>query len=279
MGLRETLRSLAGYSTVDQLMPVRSPWTTEQLQRIVLSDIDDTIPATITRSAAMRVPAIVRGRALIAGLLARHPLAVYETATGTKLPDESPWLTTTATSQSPRQRNLWTFDDLIFTGLSLWFVARDGDAITDAIRVDPTLWHVDRDTREVKIQGVPNLSTEQVILFEGPQEGLVTIARDTIQAALDLESAWAKRVAAPVPLLELHSTDSTYDLDKDEAQELVNNWEKQRKAGGGTAYTPASIQAKVLGEAVADLFIQGRNALRLDVATSWPCRPPSSRAR
>lgn len=267
MGLRETFRTLAGYSSVDQLMPLRSPWTTASLQKIVLSDVTDMVAAEITREAAMRVPAIVRGRALIAGLLARHPLAVYDTATGNPAPGESPWLTTTATSQSPRQRNLWTFDDLIFSGLSLWFVTRgDGDEITDAIRVDPSLWTVDRTTREVKITGVDNVSAEQLILFEGPQEGLTVIARDTIRAALDLEAAWAKRVSAPIPLLELHSTDSTYDLEPAEAQELVNKWEKARKEGGGTAYTPANIQANTLGQFVADLFIQGRNALRLDIA-------------
>lgn len=267
MGLRETFRTLAGYSSVDQLMPLRSPWTTASLQKIVLSDVTDMVAAEITREAAMRVPAIVRGRALIAGLLARHPLAVYDTATGGPVRGESPWLTTTATSQSPRQRNLWTFDDLIFSGLSLWFVTRGtSDEITDAIRVDPSLWTVDRTTREVKITGVDNVSAEQLILFEGPQEGLVTIARDTIRAALDLEAAWAKRVAAPIPLLELHSTDSTYDLEPEEAKVLVANWEKARKEGGGTAYTPANIEAKVLGQFVADLFVQGRNALRLDIA-------------
>lgn len=266
MGLRETLRTLAGYSTVDQLMPVRSPWTSTTLQRIVLSDVAALTPATLSRADAMRVPAIVRSRALIAGLLSRHPLADYDTATGQPI-REATWLTTTATSQSPRQRNLWTFDDLIFSGLSLWFVARDSDdRITDAIRVDPSLWTVHPDTREVKITGIDNLSPEQVILFEGPQEGLVTIASETIRAALDLEAAWAKRVASPVPMLELHSTDSTYDLEPEEAAELVAKWEKARKEGGGTAYTPASITANVLGQLTADLFIQGRNALRLDIA-------------
>lgn len=267
MGWLETLRHLASYSTADQLNPIRSPFTTAELQRVVLSDMAGVAGITPGRAEAMRVPAIVKSRALLC-LLARHPLAVYDTPTATQIPDASPWLTTTAGPQSPRQRNLWTFDDLFFSGLSLWFVVREGpdDTISDSVRVDPALWHVDRETREVKIQGVPNVSAEQVLLFEGPQEGLVTIARDTITAALALEAAWTKRVQQPIPLLELHSTDATMDLDDTEALALVNTWEKARRDGGGTAYTPNSIETKVHGTAVTDLFVEGRNAIRLDIA-------------
>ena len=52
----------------------------------------------------------------------------------------------------------------------------------------------------------------------------------------------------------------------DEARDLVHTWEKARREGGGTAYTPASIETKVHGTAETDLFVNGRNALRLDVA-------------
>lgn len=267
MGLFDSLRRLSEYSAVDQLAPMRSPFTTSELQRVVLSDVAGIQASNPGRADAMRVPAIVRGRGLIAGLLSRHPLVVCDTATGAQTGGQ-PWLTTTATTQSPRQRNLWTFDDLIFSGLSLWFVARDPDtkAIQDAIRVDPTLWKVNPSTREVTITGIPDLKADQVILFEGPQEGLTVLARDTIASALAMEKAWADRVQQPIPLLELHSTDSTLDLDPDEAKALVNTWEASRRSGGGTAYTPATIETKVLGTAVTDLFVQGRNALRLDLA-------------
>lgn len=267
MGWLNTLRHLADYSTVDQLAPLRSPWSITELRRVVMSDLAGVQNLNPGRSEAMRVPAIVRGRALIAGLLSRHPLGVWETATAGKRIDMAPWLTATSTAQSPRQRNLWTFDDLIFSGLSLWFVVRDShDAILDGIRVDPALWTVDPETREVTIQGIDNLSAEQVLLFEGPQEGLVTIARDTIAAAIALEAAWSKRVTQPIPMLELHSTDSTMDLDNAEAKALVDQWEKARREGGGTAYTPSSIETKIHGTAVTDLFVAGRNAIRLDIA-------------
>lgn len=265
MGWISDLRRLAELSVVDSARtPIRSPWSGSTLTRIVLSDVAGVTTRNPGRAEAMRVPAIVRGRALIAGLLARHPL-IAQDAAGVELAQQPAWLTTTATAQSPRLRALWTFDDLIFGGLSLWAVDRDDTgSILDAVRVPAGLWTIDP-AAAVQVDG-KHVSAEQVILFEGPQEGLVTIGAGTIQAALDMEAAWAKRVRQPVPMLELHSTDSTEDLDDDEADELVDTWEKARRDGGGTAYTPSSIETKVHGVTAADLFVSGRNALRLDLA-------------
>ena len=244
--------------------PVRSPWASTSLSRIVLSDLAG-LTTQPGRAEAMQVPAVARGRALIAGLLGRHPLACYDAAAVIQ-PDDAPWLTATSTNQSPRTRNLWTFDDLIFGGLSLWAVSRGaGDQITDAIRVNPGLWSVDPASNRVQINGA-DVSAEQVILIEGPQEGLVTLAEHTIRAARAMERAWSQRVEQPVPLLELHSTDQMMDLDVHERDTLIADWEKARQNGNGTAYTPASIELRVHGTAEADLYVAGRNALRLDIA-------------
>ena len=244
--------------------PVRSPWASTSLSRIVLSDLAG-LTTQPGRAEAMQVPAVARGRALIAGLLGRHPLACYDAAAVIQ-PDAAPWLTATSTNQSPRTRNLWTFDDLIFGGLSLWAVSRGaGDQITDAIRVNPGLWSVDPASNRVQINGA-DVSAEQVILIEGPQEGLVTLAEHTIRAARAMERAWSQRVEQPVPLLELHSTDQMMDLDEHERDTLIADWEEARQNGNGTAYTPAGIELRVHGTAEADLYVAGRNALRLDIA-------------
>lgn len=244
--------------------PVRSPWASTSLSRIVLSELAG-LTTSPGRAEAMQVPAVARGRALIAGLLGRHPLACYDAA-GVIQPDAEPWLTATSTGQSPRTRNLWTFDDLIFSALSLWAVSRDRDGkISDAIRVNPALWTVNPASNRVQINGA-DVSAEQVILIEGPQEGLVTLAEETIRAARAVERAWAQRVAQPLPMLELHSTDQMMDLEETERDELITAWEKARQNGNGTAYTPSSIELRVHGTGTTDLFVAGRNALRLDIA-------------
>ncbi len=260
------------------------PWATHQLAAVVFHDITGLTLPVIDRAAAMRVPAVTRARALICGV-SRYPLAVYDSAapmvadpvTGELVdPDPLPagtvpWLTDTATPQSPRLRLLWTYDDLLFSGLSMWAVTRDSDGkITDAYRIPRNLWTVD-DKGQILWADQP-VSREQVILFEGPQEGLLTLAADTIRAALDMTRAWADRVKAPVPMVDLHSTDPAMNLTEDEATDLVARWEKVRSNGGGVAYTPAGIQANIHAGVVSDLYIQGRNALRLDIAnlTSLP---------
>lgn len=267
MGLFANLfpvRRVAGIALTDPRTPIRSPWSTTNLSRIAFADIAGVQVANPGRAEAMRIPSIVRGRALIAGLLSRLPLALYDDQDNQL--DPAPWMHSTTTGQSPRLRHLWTLDDLIFSGLSLWALDRaDDGTILDAIRVPPALWNINTDDLTVQVNG-QTVSAEQVCLFEGPQEGLVTLARDTITAAAALESAWSKRVQQPVPMIELHSTDATADLEEDEAQELVDEWEKQRREGGGTAYTPSGIQLNVHGTSATDLFIEGRNALRLDVA-------------
>lgn len=265
MGIITSIRSqLASLSRPDPLTPIRSPWASTSLTKIVLQDMAGVTDKSPGRAEAMKVSSIVKARSLIC-LLARHPLAVYDTATGEKDPEQPAWLTTTAGPQSPRLRNLWTFDDKLFGGLSLWATDRDSSgAITDSVRVPPALWTVDPGGR-IQIGG-KTISAEQVLLFEGPQEGLVTIAADTIAAALAMDKAWADRVKHPIPMQELHSTDESMNLDDDERDVMVTQWETARMAGGGTAYTPAGIDFKPHGETSADLFIQGRNALRLDIA-------------
>ena len=269
MGIFDQLQNVLRHAgSRDSLTPIRSPWATTALTKIILADMAGVGDATPGRADAMKVPAIVKARALLL-LLARHPFAAYRTADG---PDAAPvsgvadWLTTTKGPQSPQHRNLWSWDDVFFSGLSLWAVDRGaGDKITDSLRVPPSLWRLD-DGGRVQITGIPNVSAEQVILFEGPQEGLLTIAADTIAAALAMDKAWSDRVKHPIPMMELHSTDPNENLDDTERDELVAAWEAARLAGGGTAYTPASIELRTPGSVTADLFVEGRNALRLDFA-------------
>lgn len=269
MGLFSDLRKIAEWSRVDLSTPVSSPLSSNGLAQIAFADLAGLQLNTVTRTEAMNVPAIVKGRALIAGILARHPLAPYDTATATKAAGIADWLTTTSTPQPPRQRNLWTYDDLIFGGLSCWATNRDSDGtILDGYRIAPAYWTLNPDSLNVLVNGNP-ASNEEVLLIEGPQEGLLDLAQETIQAALDMTRAWSKRVKTPIPLQVLTPSDMTGDLDPagKEANDLVKQWELRRQ-NGGTGYLPFGLKLETpgTGDSDANLYIQGRNALRLDVA-------------
>lgn len=245
---------------------LKSPWAPRShLERVVAADIygadGKPLAGGISRAQAMKVPSIVKGRSLIVGTLARQPLAKFR---GETKIDADAWMYRTSTAQAPRTRMLWTLDDLIFYGTSLWALERGAQGrILDAVRVPPAWWEVDEDLN-VLVYGQP-VKAEDVVLIEGPQDGLLEIANETIAGALAIERAWIKRVKTPVPLMELHSTESAHDLEEDEVDELLKAWESAR-AEGGTAYTPASIEAKVHGTTPTDLFTNGRNGVRLDVA-------------
>ncbi|MFT4296524.1 MAG: phage portal protein [Micropruina sp.] len=242
-----------------------SPWAGSNLSRVVLADLAGIKTDDVSRADAMAVPAVARGRGLICGHLSRLPLKLWDVAAEAELPTPT-WLTSTHTLQSPRARLLWTLDDLIFTGLSLWAVERDADgAITDAIRVPRVEWTTDPDTLGVLVRGVPITDPRQVILFEGSQEGLCVMAALDIRGALDMGAAWRQRVAAPVPNIALKQTDPNDQLVDDEIDELVTDWEAARRAGG-TAFLPYGVDAEALGQVVSDLYIEGRNAGRLDIA-------------
>ncbi len=159
---------------------------------------------------------------------------------------------------------LWTIDDLIFGGVSLWTVERDAKGnVSNALRVPPEWWEVTPDL-EILVNGVP-ASDGSVIMFEGPQDGLLELADTDIRAAANMTKAWASRVKSPVPLVELHQNEDV-QLDRAEIDAAIAEWETARSAGGATGWTPYNIDLRVHGDAKTELYVEGRNASRLDFA-------------
>jgi hypothetical protein len=241
---------------------IRSPWSGTTLSKIVWSDVFGEDARTVSRAEAMRVPAIAKGRALICGTLARQPLAKFR---GAELVPAEQWMYRTSTAQSPRQRMLWTLDDMLFNGMSLWATRRSEATgrILDVARVPPEWWEITPDLTVLVNGG--EVTADEVIVLEGPQEGLLEIGADTIRAARAMDKAWRDRVEQPIPLTHLSSTDANVELTQDEVDDLVKNWEAARRAGG-TAFTPYGVSVEFPGTTAADLYIAGRNALRLDFA-------------
>ncbi|GAB2474421.1 phage portal protein [Xylanimonas ulmi] len=271
MGLLERIRGAVSlgmpgdgttWSTARRPLRVGSPWGGGgSIQRAVIADVFGAASLPMTREVAMRVSSVKKGRALIAGTLSRYPLKAYRAEA--ELAAQPTWLYRTDTGQSPQQRMLWTLDDLIFHGCSLWAVQRGaGDRITDAVRVPFDEWEVNDDL-QVLVQGRV-VSREEVVYIEGPQDGLLDTAADDIRASLSMQAAWKARVDTPVPIVELHQTDDV-ELDDAELAGLMDDWATARR-NGGVAYTPKAIEAREHGQAPTDLFVQGRNAARIDFA-------------
>lgn len=221
----------------------------------------DTLP--VMRAEAMAVPAVAKARHLICSPLARRPLVAYRG--DEQLAQQPAWLYRTNTQTHPNIRMLWTLDDLLFGGWSLWAVERGTSRqITDAIRVPPELWSFGGDG-QVEVEG-GSVEADSVILFSGPFEGLLEAAPATIRAARALERSWHGRAESPIPAIDLHQTDDT-ELEQEEIDELIEAWATARRdPHGAIAYTPHNIEAKEMGQIDPQMYIEARNAVRLDIA-------------
>lgn len=279
MGIRSTLRLISGSqslapqaaNSVRRVRPT-APWSQNTLEQIVAADVFGTEASPVTRAEAMRVPPISNARWLICTPLSRHPLKAYKG--DVELETQPGWLQRTAGQVPPQFRMLWTFDDLIFHGYSLWSVRRGAAGqILDAERVPLDGWNFN-EAWEIEVDGkVAGL--HDVILFTSPQDPLLEAAQVTIRAAGNIEESWAARVRDPIPVMQLKQTEDV-DLEDadpedpdsiDEVQEIINDYiEARRTRTGAITYTPYGFDLVPLGTATPELYIEGRNAVAIDVA-------------
>jgi hypothetical protein len=250
---------------------IRSPWSTSNLQAAVLADVFGTDALPVSRTEAMSIPAVAKARHLVCTVLPNYPLVEYEGEAVTS--DQPSWLASTTSQTSPLSRLLWTLDDLYFGGWALWSVDRE-DAepgvlgeIRDAVRVPPEMWNFENvtGTTRILVDGTPAEEGE-VILFPGPFEGMCEVASRTMRGAVAIERAWVGRAESPIPAIDIHQTDDV-QLDDDEIDDLLDEWSAARRdPRGAIGYSPNNIEIRALGTVDPQLFVEGRNAIRLDIA-------------
>lgn len=243
---------------------IRSPWSTTNLEPVILADIfgtADSVP--VTRAEAMSVPAVKKGRNLITGNIARLPLKAYRGAE--ELAEQPTFLYRTNGQTPPQHRMRWTLDDLIFSGWSLWTVERGSvGQIVDATRIPPHMWNFDK-VGNIEIGG-EQVSADSVILFSGPDEGLLANGARTIRTAADIERTAAIRAANPTPLLALKQTTDDV-LETTEIAALIDAWVAARQSKtGAVGFLPNGLDIQELGTGGADFLIEARNQIAIDVA-------------
>jgi hypothetical protein len=233
-----------GYGRLD----VRSPWTDGDLWPIGLPpDLIGAEYLPMTRVEALAVDAISRGRDLVCTTVARAPLVALR---GDERLDPQPaFLAATDTTTHPGTRILWTVDDLIFTGWSLWIRENGADGFPVRVdRIPRARWEFDAVGR-ILVDG-ELVSESSVILIPGPHEGILSRNAATIRAAARLERAAAARAANPVPLVELHQTTDVAIEDEERDALLANFGRAVTAANGGTtgvAFTSYGVEARAIG--------------------------------
>jgi hypothetical protein len=269
MGVMGNLRAALGYSATPRPDYLASPFTEGTLNKIVYSDIFGANYAPMTRAEAMTIPSLSKARNLIAATIAKLPLKA-QSKTGLLADELQPaWTYRTDTILGPFQRMLWTIDDLLFYGRSLWSVVRGSDGfILSAERVPIEWWKVSHEG-VITIHDEP-ANANEIIYFPGPIEGLLDKDGSSLRAAKSIAASVETRVKSPIPVMELHATgvEEFANISDEEAEALVASYNKARRSPeGATMFTPVGIQLIAHGEkADSGFMVEGRNQVRLDVA-------------
>jgi hypothetical protein len=262
--------------------PQIEAWTTSQLDGVVWADLIgaplDDMP--LTRAAAMAVPAVARARHLTAGTIAKMPLEALKGAD--RVTPQPYWcqgsdgqlgdLTADdvrrfgVMPQSTWWRHLWTVDDHLFYGISVWLVTRtdpqDGRP-TRALRIPWHAWSSDDAGRITDLDGHV-IPAHLLIVIPGPHEGILNFAQRTIRGAIDLERTAADVARRPFRLLLNQTTDIT--LDAADRAAIVGEARRALRDNDGVLFTNAAIEATTVPIDSGALLIDGRNASALDVA-------------
>lgn len=219
--------------------------------------------ARVTRREAMSIPAVRRGRQIIAGTIGTLPLQTLRAPLGA---DGTP---TPAAAVEPVRRSLleqpdpnttrqhtitWTVDDLVFYGLAWWRVlARDPQGYpTSAERLAPWRVRVEWTERRVYVDGQP-APDRDLIRFDGPDEGILATGARALRTAILLEDAVRRFAVMDVPLGLLKDTrESGPELAQDEVDGILTRWRDARTKyhtgwlSKGLAYEAVQFNAQQL---------------------------------
>lgn len=207
---------------------------------------------TVTRREAMRVPAVRRARAVIAGTIGAM---TWQCRRGHDLIPRTlcaqPNLDTTAQFVWT-----WTVDDLMFNGVSWWRVlTRDGDGYPEHVeRVVRERVRVDQSEGAVFIDG-DRVPDRDVIRFDGPDEGVLEYGATTLRTCLLLEAAVRKFARLDVPLGFLRPAEGAQEVsgepgtgnpgdpedDRSAIDVLLDEWEAAR-AQRSTAFLNRAVE-------------------------------------
>lgn len=204
----------------------------------------------VTRAQAMGIPAMRRGRNVIAGTIGTIPLVARRPTNG-QLVNVTDGTTATLLGQldprtTPQWTVTWTVDSMLFYGIAWWRVtARDSYGWPQAVE-----WlnrsRVSWDTRgQVTVDGVVTPDRD-LIRFDGPDSGVLVDGVEPLRTCILLEAAVRRNSTGLPPMDILRPAEGAPDLTDLEAQELLDTWAGYRNERG-TAWLNRAVEHQVVG--------------------------------
>jgi hypothetical protein len=180
------------------------------------------------------------------------------------------WNTRTDGELSPYHRMLWTLDDLLFSGWSLWRAWRGErqrgsrfGPLLEVDRIPMSRWETDEVDR-IMVDG-EHVDDGDVILIPGPHEGILNFGAPALQRTIDNLEAAATAARNPAANVELHYIGD--DPDPAWGPKMIESWARARRGeNGGVSWTNKWVEVKEHGTHESHLLIEGRNADAVDVS-------------
>lgn len=249
-------------------LPYASPLSPDTtLSRWVWDDLmgDDVRASINSRSGALRLGPVSRGRNMLCGSGARCPLV--DLTGNTPTARQPSWLLNTEDGSSWQHRTLWTLDDHLFYGWSLWHLRLGADMFpTAGTHVLWDAWEIDDDNR-LLVDGYPVENPREWVLIPGLHEGILTHGSDILTDARDLFGLVRDRLTNNLPPVNLEAQPGADRLNPEEIDAVIASWKTARTRNGGVGYTNEWLKAVFgRGNQDSDLLIEGRNAAAVDLA-------------
>jgi HK97 family phage portal protein len=218
-----------------------------------------------SRFDAMSVPAVARGRNLIAGTIASMPLDVFVTDIATQERRQvapMPWVEQPQVDVPRLTTVAYTVDSLWFYGRAYWMVTEvyQEDGRPRRFRwINPLDVTFDTDLNTglitryyYKLSPTPTSGVGSLVVFTSIDEGLLIRAGQTIRTCIELEKSALDFARNPAPSVTLKNTGM--DLPSEQVQTLLAGWRESRRAtGGAVAYLSAAMEMDSVGFSPKDL--------------------------
>jgi HK97 family phage portal protein len=212
------------------------------------------------RFTALQVPAVVRCRNLLSGVVSSVDLQLYKKSTGVKI--ESPlWLDQFDIRQPRSVTIAYLVDSLLFYGVGYLKVCSlyqddgrpSGFEWVANTRVTVTTDETGETVKYYSINGqrAPMSGIGSLVTFQSLLPGVLETGGRTIQAALDLEKAASVAAATPMPTGFIKNSGA--DLPEAQISGLLAAW-KAARSSRSTAYLTSTLDYQQVGFSPKDMM-------------------------
>lgn len=225
---------------------------------------------TLDDHTALRIGPVKRSYEIVCGVLARMPWRQYDENGET--PEQPEWLVNSHSGIAPRSLRYGVVGDLFMHG---WAVigcqlGENGYPV-DAIHIPHGWWTMNTATGAIDVNPAIDARYRQRVVaipLGYGSNGLMVDGIEALRDARAIGAAYRDRIDNPIAQTVLSVDSEQWRLwTKEEREQFRKGWIKARQsANGATAMKPDFVSVDMPGALPTDLFENGRNANRLDIA-------------